>query len=70
MSHWSISFSLFEPSFRTLKIFIFKQWDADLDSILYKVEEEDSLLLYKFSSLSKTTTEIDGLVVSLKIGTT
>ena len=53
------------PTLALVKL-LFEQPDSDLDLLLHKTYEIDSLLLSKTFSLSKIKTESDNLVVFLK----
>ena len=63
-----LDFISWSPTLALVKLLLFKQPDSDLDTLLHKTNERDSLLLPKTFSLSKTKTESDDSVVLLKNG--
>ena len=63
-----LDFISWSPTLASGKLPLFEQPNSDLDSLLHKTDERDSLLLSKMFSLSKAKTEPDDSVVLLKNG--
>ena len=51
-----LDFISWSPTLASVKLILFEQTDLDLDTLLLKTDERDSLLLSKTISLSKTKT--------------